>query len=140
MVEAITAQKETEDRVLKQVFLEKQQFEFGLKIAQDVGYDLSRGRQDLSLHPYETSFGINDVRITTRIKKNDLSEALFSTLHEAGHAIYEQGISPTLAETPLSEGVSSGIHESQSRLWEKSGRSQLWFLGILLPKVAKSFS
>ena len=110
----------------------RQQLEFGLKIAQDFGYDLSRGRQDLSLHPYETSFGINDVRITTRIKKNDLSEALFSTLHEAGHAMYEQGISPTLAETPLSEGVSSGVHESQSTTLGESGGAQLWFLGTLL--------
>ena len=83
------------------VSLEKQQLKFGLKIAQDFGYDLSRGRQDFSFHPYGTSFGINDVRITTRVKKNDLSEALFSTLHEAGHAMYQQEISRTLAETPF---------------------------------------
>ncbi len=139
MVEAIKAQKETDDSVLRQFFSEKQQLEFGLKIAQDFGYDLSRGRQDLSLHPYETSFGINDVRITTRVKKNDLSEAIFSTLHEAGHALYEQGISPTLAETPLSEGVSSGVHESQSRLWENLVGRSYGFWENYYPKLQKAF-
>lgn len=139
LVEAINAQQETDDRILKQSFPEKQQLGFGLKIAQDFGYDLSRGRQDISLHPFETSFGIHDVRITTRVKKNDLTEALFSTLHEAGHAMYEQGISPSLADTPLSEGVSSGVHESQSRLWENLVGRSYGFWEHYYPVLQKTF-
>jgi carboxypeptidase Taq len=65
------------------------------------------------------------VRITTRVGENDLGEALFSTLHEAGHAMYEQGVSVALDGTPLGKGVSAGVHESQSRLWENMvGRSR----------------
>ena len=59
------------------------------------------------------------MRITTRVRENDLGDALFSTLHEAGHAMYEQAVDPALAATPLGHGVSAGVHESQSRLWEK---------------------
>jgi carboxypeptidase Taq len=79
------------------------------------------------------------VRITTRVKSNDLSEALFSTLHEAGHAMYEQGIGPTLAETPLSEGVSSGVHESQSRLWENLVGRSYGFWQHYYPRLQKTF-
>jgi carboxypeptidase Taq len=58
------------------------------------------------------------VRITTRVRENDIRDALFSTLHEAGHAIYEQGVNAAYEGTPLGSGVSAGVHESQSRLWE----------------------
>src|SRR5262249_41239312 len=86
------------------------------------------GRIDRTPHPFCTKFSSGDVRITTRVKSNDLSEALFSTLHEAGHALYEQGVAPELAGTPLERGTSIGVHESQSRLWENMvGRSlDLW--------------
>jgi carboxypeptidase Taq len=100
---------------------------------------LSRGRQDKSLHPFETSFGVNDVRITTRVRKDNLTEALFSTLHEAGHAMYEQGISPELASTPLTGGVSSGVHESQSRLWENLVGRSYGFWEHYYPKLQKVF-
>jgi len=98
---------------------------FGLMVAQKYGYDLSRGRQDKTHHPFMTSFAVDDVRITTRVKENDLSEALFSTLHETGHALYELGVSHDLDGTPLAGGTSAGVHESQSRLWENLvGRSR----------------
>ena len=139
IVEAIKTQKEADDRAVKQRFPEAKQLEFGLAIAKDFGYDLTRGRQDKSLHPFETSFGINDVRITTRVKKDDLTEALFSTLHEAGHAMYEQGISPHLAATPLSSGVSSSVHESQSRLWENLVGRSYGFWEHYYPKLQKTF-
>jgi carboxypeptidase Taq len=84
----------------------------------DMGYDLERGRLDKTHHPFCTKFASGDVRITTRVRENDIRDALFSTLHEAGHAMYEQGVNAAFEGTPLGRGVSSGVHESQSRLWE----------------------
>jgi carboxypeptidase Taq len=139
MVERIAAQKPADDSVIKQYFPEKKQLELSLGMVQDLGYDLQRGRMDLTVHPYETSFGVDDVRITTRVKRNDLTECLFSVLHEAGHALYEQGISPTLAETPLSDGVSSGVHESQSRLWENIVGRSYGFWQHYYPLLQKTF-
>ena len=79
-----------------------------------------------------TKLGRGDVRITTRYRDDDLSDGLFSTLHEAGHAMYEQGIADELEGTPLFSGTTSGVHESQSRLWENLvGRS----LPVLAPLV-----
>ena len=104
---------------------EDDQLEFGLEIVRAFGFDLQRGRQDRARHPFATRFASSDVRITTRANPTDLTEALFSTLHEAGHAMYEQGVDASLASTPLAYGVSSGVHESQSRLWENLvGRDQ----------------
>jgi len=114
-----------DDKVLHQHYPAEKQLEFGLKMAKLIGYDLSRGRQDLSVHPFCTSFSINDVRITTRLDEKFLSSALFGTLHECGHALYEQGINIELERTLLGGGTSLGIHESQSRLWENLvGRSR----------------
>ena len=139
LVEQITAQAETDDSVLKQPFPEDKQLELGLDFAQAFGYDLSRGRLDKTPHPFATSFSVNDVRLTTRVKENDLSESLYSTLHEAGHGMYEQGVSETLEATPLAHGTSSGVHESQSRLWENLvGRSR-GFLDYAYPKIQAQF-
>jgi carboxypeptidase Taq len=99
-------------------FDEDEQIAFGRKIIERMGYDFSRGRQDRTHHPFMTRFSGNDVRITTRVRTDDLSEALFSTIHEAGHALYELGVAPELDRGPLGSGVSAGVHESQSRLWE----------------------
>jgi carboxypeptidase Taq len=109
-------------------FPESEQIAFGEEVIRAFGFDFRRGRQDRSDHPFATTLGAGDVRITTRVKRDDLSEALFSTLHEAGHAMYEQGVDPALQGTPLASGASSGVHESQSRLWENVvGRSrQFW--------------
>jgi carboxypeptidase Taq len=139
LVEALTAQQEPDDSVIQQFFAEDKQLAFGLSIAEDFGYDLTRGRQDKTAHPFETHFSIGDVRITTRTKANDLTEALFSTLHEAGHAMYEQGVSLTLEETPLADGTSSGVHESQSRLWENIVGRSLGFWAYYYPKLKKVF-
>ena len=100
------------------------QWDFGMEILRDIGFDFQRGRQDISAHPFSTSFSVNDVRITTRINERNLVSSLFSSLHEAGHGMYEQGIDPELEGTLLAQGTSLGIHESQSRLWENQvGRS-----------------
>lgn len=125
MVKAIAAQSEPDDSCLHQVFPAEQQLAFGLEVAARFGFDLERGREDLSAHPVTTSFGIDDVRITTRVQENNLKEALFGTLHESGHAIYGQNIRRELEGTPLGRGATSGVHESQSRLWENVvGRSR----------------
>ena len=125
MVDAIREQPAADDSSLRQTFAKADQFDFALHVAECLGYDLKRGRLDLTLHPFSTRFSAGDVRITTRVNENDFGDALFSTLHEAGHAMYEQGISAALDGTPLGQGVSAGVHESQSRLWENVvGRSR----------------
>jgi carboxypeptidase Taq len=125
VVRAICEQPAADDSSLRQTFPKAAQFDFALHVAQCLGYDLKRGRLDLTHHPFSTRLSAGDVRITTRISENDLGDALFSTLHEAGHAMYEQGINAELDGTPLGQGVSAGIHESQSRLWENVvGRSR----------------
>lgn len=98
-------------------------------------FDTERGRQDRSEHPFTTNFSSQDVRITTRIDEQDLSNMTFSTIHELGHALYEQGLPAEQYGLPLGEYASLGIHESQSRLWENNvGRSRAWveqFLPLL---------
>jgi len=125
IVQAITAQPPADDSCLRQHFPEEQQLAFGLEVIKRFGYDFERGRQDKTHHPFTTKFSLGDVRITTRVKEDHLGEALFSTLHEAGHALYEQGINRDFEGTPLGTGTSAGVHESQSRLWENVvGRSR----------------
>jgi carboxypeptidase Taq len=121
-------------------FDEKYQEEFARQVASDFGYDWKRGRLDRVVHPFCISLGgPGDVRITTRFDPGWLSPALFATLHEAGHAMYEQGIEPAYSRTPLSGGTSMGVHESQSRLWENLvGRSRtLW--SYYYPRLRKTF-
>jgi carboxypeptidase Taq len=118
MVRAIADQPVSDDSCLHAHFPEAAQLEFGLSVAKRFGYDLARGRLDKTHHPFCTKFAAGDVRITTRVRENDLGDALFSTLHETGHALYEQGVNASFEGTPLGYGASSGVHESQSRLWE----------------------
>jgi carboxypeptidase Taq len=107
-----------------QPILEKDQIVFSERLLAEIGYDFNRGRQDVSAHPFTTSIGHNDRRVTNRYRPDSL-EFIFSALHEGGHALYEQGIAQEYANTPIDEGVSLGIHESQSRLWENIiGRSR----------------
>jgi carboxypeptidase Taq len=126
MVEAISKQVDAvDDSVLRQNYPGEKQWDFGVEVLKDFGFDFKRGRQDKSVHPFTTSFSINDVRLTTRIDLNYLPTALFGTLHECGHGLYEQGIGLKLERTSLDDGTSLGIHESQSRLWENLvGRSR----------------
>src|SRR5690606_36736200 len=112
--QAILDQPPANDSCLRQHFPEAQQLAFGAGIVRRFGYDFNRGRQDKTHHPYEIRLASGDVRITTRVKEDFLAEALFSTLHESGHAMYEQGVNPAYVGTPLARGASSGVHESQS--------------------------
>jgi len=139
IVQAITSQSPADDSCVHQRFPEGKQRAFGLDAAKRFGYDLNRGRLDKTPHPFTITFSITDVRITTRFKADDLTESLFSTLHEAGHAMYEQGVRLEYDGTPLGEGVSQGVHESQSRLWENIvGRSR-GFWTYFYPRLQKTF-
>jgi len=139
LVQEITAQPPVDDSCLHKTFPEAEQWAFGIEVARRIGYDFARGREDKTLHPFTTKFSIGDVRITTRVKEDDLGEALFGTIHEAGHALYEQGIRPDFEGTPLGEGTSAGVHESQSRLWENIvGRSR-GFWEFFYPRLQAVF-
>ncbi len=103
-----------------------------------IGFDMDRGRQDTAPHPFCTGWSIGDIRLTTRFK-DYLPSAIFGTLHEAGHGMYEQGSPMAWDRTPLAGGVSLGIHESQSRLWENIvGRSEA-FVNWMMPEFSKAF-
>ncbi|WP_248925545.1 carboxypeptidase M32 [Paenibacillus hamazuiensis] len=110
---------------LHQQFDKEKQRKFSLFILEQMGYDFEAGRLDETVHPFATGLNPGDVRITTRYLPDDVNSALFGTIHEGGHALYEQNISQELNGTPLSTGTSMGIHESQSRFWENMiGRSR----------------
>ena len=136
---AIADQPVADDSCLHAAFDEAPQLAFGLAVARRFGYDLARGRIDKTHHPFCTTFSLGDVRITTRVRTDDLGDALFSTLHETGHALYEQGVSADLEGTPLGHGTSAGVHESQSRLWENVvGRSR-GFWQHYYPRLQEAF-
>src|SRR5262249_42618179 len=128
IVQAICDQPAADDGCLRGAFREPAQVDFTVAVAKRLGYDFERGRIDKTHHPFCTKFSAGDVRITTRFDEGDIGQALFSTIHEAGHAMYEQGVATALAGTPLGSGTSAGVHESQSRLWENVvGRGRgLW--------------
>lgn len=122
---------------LEKRFPVREQRRFSRFVLEKIGYDFDAGRLDESAHPFATGLNPGDVRITTRFAENDFRTALFGSIHEAGHAIYEQSISLDLIGTPLCEGASMGIHESQSRFMENMiGRSrEFWmFLYPFLPE------
>lgn len=139
LVEALTAQPPADDSCVRQSFPEADQIAFGVDVIKRLGYDFERGRQDKTHHPFMIKFSLGDVRITTRFKEGDFRDGLFSTIHESGHAMYEQGISMAYDGTPLAGGTSSGVHESQSRLWENLvGRSR-GFWTYFYPRLQQRF-
>lgn len=128
---------------LKGKFPINKQQELGRLFAEKLGFDLQAGRIDTAVHPFATNFHPEDVRITTRFDENDLFYSLSSTIHEVGHALYEQGLPQENFGTPLAESISLGIHESQSRVWENQlGRSrEFWkyFYPVLKKHFPKPF-
>lgn len=119
------------DCTLQRIFTER--------VLRDMGYDFDAGRQDTSAHPFTTNFSIHDVRITTRFDENNLFSALFGSIHEGGHALYEQGFLETDEGTVLAAAPSLGMHESQSRLWENSIGRSLPFWHYYTPLVKELF-
>ena len=125
---------------LRGAFDKETQDSFGRDVITSFGYDWSRGRQDPAVHPFCISFGgPGDVRMTTRFDPNLLPIGLFGTCHEAGHALYEQGVDPSFSRTPLSGGVSMGVHESQSRLWENLVARSRSFWTHFHPRLQDAF-
>ncbi|MCK7559735.1 carboxypeptidase M32 [Chitinophaga sedimenti] len=124
LLEKIAAGTQPDRSFLFKHYNKDKQWAFGLKLLKDMGYDMAAGRQDVSEHPFTTSFNPEDVRVTTRIDENDFGNMTRSCIHEGGHALYEQGLPTAEYGLPLGEAASLGIHESQSRLWENNvGRS-----------------
>ena len=125
--------------VFQQGYPPAAQLAFGELILRQMGFDFGAGRQDVSTHPFTAGFGPGDVRVTTRVDENDLAVALYASMHEGGHALYDQGIPGELARTGVGEGGSLGIHESQSRLWENCLGRGLPFWQYALPRLQESF-
>ena len=123
-ISQISQNNNIDDSFFHQFFDHEKQWNFGIELLKQMGYSFDSGRQDISAHPFSSSFSPQDARVTTRIDENNLSEMIWSCIHEGGHALYEQGILAENYGTPLGNSISLGIHESQSRLWENHvGRS-----------------
>lgn len=142
MLRDVTEAADGDDRSapLRGDFDEARQKAFGRAVLSDLGYDWDRGRQDRVVHAFCIDLGgPEDVRLTTNFDTKRMDKALFTSMHEAGHAMYEQGVDPAYSRTPLAGGVSMGVHESQSRLWENLvGRSR-GFWSHYLPKLEETF-
>jgi carboxypeptidase Taq len=127
-----------DDSCLRGHFPSDSQRTLVLRIIERFGYNEDGWRLDPTAHPFAQSAGTTDIRLTTRYEEDNLEMALFGTIHECGHGLYEEGISPRLERTPLAGGCSMALHESQSRLWENQvgrGRSFWRFAFPLLRDV-----
>ncbi|MCH2078680.1 MAG: carboxypeptidase M32 [Rhodobacteraceae bacterium] len=123
---------------LSGTFAEEDQLKLSQELALAFGYDMDHGRIDKAVHPFSSGSG-SDVRITTRTAATDPFNCFYSTIHEVGHACYEQNIDDAYALSPLGSGVSMGVHESQSRIYENQlGRSRA-FTGFLFQKMTDAF-
>ena len=140
LVRKIAASRRRPDRgiMLKQ-YPKEAQLAFGREVVEAMGFDFSRGRIDLSTHPFCSGFGPGDVRLTTRVFEDDLRPCLFGLIHEAGHGLYEQGLDEKRQRTPIGSAVSLGIHESQSRLWENIVGRSIPFWRHFLPRLEGVF-
>ncbi|WP_153797884.1 carboxypeptidase M32 [Foetidibacter luteolus] len=128
-----------DDAFLHQLYPKKEQWDWGMYLVKELGFDLDAGRQDISEHPFTTNFSARDVRLTTRIDEHDFANMTWSCIHEAGHGLYEQGLPDEEYGLPSGEYASLSIHESQSRLWENCvGRSKA-FWKHYLPQLKKFF-
>lgn len=134
-VAQLRSKPQIDNAFLQQHYPKDQQWEFGLEMLRVIGYDFNAGRQDISRHPFTTTFGPGDIRVTTRIDEHNFDNMTWSCIHEGGHALYEQGLPAEDFGLPSGKYCSLGIHESQSRLWENNvGRSlafwQKWYPGL----------
>jgi len=139
LIRAIAARPQVNDKFLLRKYDEHKVWAFSADITRTFGYDWSRGRMDKAPHPFETSFSVNDVRITNRFEADKPLTTIFSAMHESGHAMYEQGVNPSYERTSLAHGASLGVHESQSRMWENLVGRSLPFWEYFYPKLKKAF-
>ena len=124
---------------LDQNFDIESQAHFSQELMQRLGFDTRRGRVDVSAHPFTTTLGSDDIRITTRFLPMQIQSGIFSTVHESGHAFYELDFPEEIRGTCMADGASMGIHESQSRLWENViGRSRP-FWELIFPALRSYF-
>jgi len=141
LVSKITSSKRQPDlSVLKRKCPIPAQQAFCHQLAEGIGFDFTKGRIDIAAHPFTTGLGPWDTRITTRYEETNFENSFFSTLHEAGHGIYDQNLpgDPHYG-TPRSSAVSLGIHESQSRMWENLVGRSLSFWKYFFPELKKTF-
>ncbi|MGH2984856.1 MAG: carboxypeptidase M32 [Solirubrobacterales bacterium] len=129
----------TGDDCLHGDFPEEAQRKLVSELISELPFPEASWRLDPTEHPFATSVGHGDVRLTTRYDESNLGMALFSALHESGHGLYEAGVDPELARTPLASPRSLGLHESQSRLWENWVARGRPYLERLLPKLREAF-
>lgn len=138
-VKQIAQKPQNTDAFMYAEYDEQKQWDFSLYLLKQMGYDFEAGRQDKSLHPFTTHFNAHDVRVTTRVNQFDLNEIIWSTIHEGGHALYEQGLPISEYGLPSGEYISLGIHESQSRLWENNVGRSLEYWEYNFPKLQTIF-
>jgi len=129
---------EKQPAALARGFDDDMQMKVSRDLATAFGYDWTRGRLDKAVHPFSSGSG-QDVRITTRVSTDDPFNCFYSTIHEVGHACYEQGISDDYLLTPLGQGVSMGVHESQSRIYENQIGRGAAFTAHLFGKMQGAF-
>lgn len=139
VITTIAKEPEADNDFLRQFFPKKLQWEWGMWLVKELGFDLEAGRQDVSVHPFTTNFSARDVRITTRIDEYDFANMTWSCIHETGHALYEQGLPDSEYGLPSGEYSSLSIHESQSRLWENCIGRNLAFWKNYLPELQSYF-
>ena len=139
LLKRIASQPQVDNSFMTLQYDEDKQWQFGVEAITKMGFEWQRSRQDKTLHPFTTSFGWGDVRITTRVYPNYMASALFGTLHEAGHAMYAMGSDKSFDRTPLFGGASSGIHESQSRMWENLVGRSFPFWQHFYPRLQELF-
>lgn len=133
------SRKRINEKILRGNFPIEKQADINEKIAKKMGFDFEAGRLDISAHPFTTQFHPDDVRITTRYDVKNIFSSINSTIHEAGHALYDQGLLSKNFGTPLGEAVSHGIHESQSRMWENIIGKSKSFWSYFYPLLQKEF-
>jgi carboxypeptidase Taq len=137
--EIVGSGRRPDTSALKGEFPASVQESFGKEISAAIGFDYSAGRLDTTAHPFCGGAGPGDVRLTTRYNVHDFADGFFSILHEAGHGMYEQGLTREHYGLPTGEAVSLGIHESQSRMWENQvGRSRAFWEHVL-PRAKQAF-
>jgi carboxypeptidase Taq len=140
LVEAIVASPKKPDlSILKRNYATAAQEKFGKEAAARIGFEFDRGRLDVTSHPFCTTLGPDDCRITTRYDEKFFPSAFFGILHEAGHGIYEQGLRGDWFGLPPGEAISLGIHESQSRMWENLVGRSLPFWRHFYPQAQAAF-
>ncbi|MGM0641160.1 MAG: carboxypeptidase M32 [Thermotogota bacterium] len=131
--------KPKEDFLFEKYDVDKQK-DLSLKALKLMNYNFDAGRLDIAAHPFTIKINPGDVRITTRYQEKDVRDSFFSTIHEGGHALYEQGISNKYSDTPLYDGASMGIHESQSRYWENILGRSYEFWKYFYPEMQNTFN